>query len=108
MKQALRHTIRETIARLAAEPPLRILVRALIKRLSLPVRTRALWEISRCPAYLVGISAATEQAMKQRIPEISVIEFGVAGGEGLVAMQEAAAASQTESGVGIRVFGFDM
>jgi hypothetical protein len=108
MKQRPFHAFRETIARLGAEPPLRIFVRALLKRMPVSVRTRALWEVSRRPAYLLGIAAAARQAIKQRVPEISVIEFGVAGGDGLVALQEDAAAAEKEFGVGIRVYGFDI
>ncbi|MGE5492807.1 MAG: hypothetical protein ACM31P_16140 [Actinomycetota bacterium] len=93
--------------RLAMEPPFRIVVRALLKRLKVSVKTRALWEVSKRPAYLLGVLTAAEQAIKQKVPEISVIEFGVAGGEGLVALQEEAEAVERETGVRIRVYGFD-
>lgn len=95
------------LTRLAMEPPFRIVARALLKRLKVSVRTRALWELSRRPAYLLGVLTAAEQARKQRVAEISVIEFGVAGGDGLVALQEEAEAVERETGIGIRVFGFD-
>lgn len=51
--------------------------------------------------------AAAEQAVRQKLPAISVAEFGVAGGSGLVALQEAAAAVERETGVAITVYGFD-
>ena len=38
---------------------------------------------------------------------ISVLEFGVAGGAGLVAMERAAVAAESALGVGIDVYGFD-
>lgn len=94
--------------RLGMEPPFRIIVRALLKNFKLSVRTKSHWELSNRPAYILGILAAADQAIKQNVKEISVIEFGVAGGEGLIAMQEHAEEVENELGVGIKVFGFDM
>jgi hypothetical protein len=70
-------------------------------------KTRALWELSKRPAYLLGVLTAAEQALKQKVPEISVIEFGVAGGDGLVTLQREAEAVERETGVRIKVYGFD-
>lgn len=95
------------LTRLGMEPPFRIVVRAVLKRLKVSVRTRALWELSKRPAYLLGVLTAAEQALKQKVPEISVIEFGVAGGDGLVALQNEAEAVEWETGVRIQVYGFD-
>lgn len=75
--------------------------------LPVSVQTRALWDISRRPNYLSGVLLAAEQARQQGIFEISVIEFGVAGGNGLVALQEAAADVERATGVQIKVYGFD-
>jgi hypothetical protein len=94
--------------RLAMEPPFRVLARAVLGRLPVSVKTRALWELSSRPAYLLGVLTAAGQARKQGVREISVIEFGVAGGNGLVALQSEAEAVERETGVAIRVFGFDM
>ncbi|MCC6250691.1 MAG: hypothetical protein IT499_23390 [Rubrivivax sp.] len=96
------------VQRIGMEPPFRILSRALLGRLKVSVQTRALWDLSKRPAYLLGLVAAAEQAQRQKVPEIGVIEFGVAGGRGLVIMQQDAAAVERETGVGIRVYGFDM
>lgn len=98
----------EGLARLGAEPPLRILVRAALKRLSVSAKIRARWDVSARPAYLLGILTAAEQAQRQGVSEISVLEFGVAGGDGLVVMQDEAAAVERETGIGVRVFGFDI
>jgi hypothetical protein len=89
------------------EPPFRVVARAVLGRMKTSVKTRALWELSDRPAYLVGLHAAAEQAMRQGVPEISVVEFGVAGGHGLLAMQREAEAVERETGVRIMVFGFD-
>lgn len=97
----------QSLTRLGMEPPFRILVRALLNRLNVSAKTRAVWELSKRPAYLLGVLTAAEQALKQRAPEISVIEFGVAGGDGLVALQSEAEAVERETGVRIKVYGFD-
>ena len=96
------------MARLAKEPPFRIFARALLKGLPVSVRTRALWELSLRPAYLAGVLAAADQARRQGLDQISVIEFGVAAGNGLVALQTDAEAIEAEIGVRVKVYGFDM
>lgn len=95
------------LARLGMEPPFRILVRALLKKLNVSSKTRALWEVSQRPTYLLGVLTAAEQALRQKVPEISVIEFGVAGGNGLVTLQSEAEAVERETGIRIKVYGFD-
>jgi hypothetical protein len=90
------------------EPPFRILARALLGLFGVSVRTRALWELSDRPAYLLGVLAAAQQALEQNIREISVIEFGVAGGNGLLTLQAEAEAVERAIGVQIKVYGFDM
>jgi len=98
----------DLFSRLSMEPPFRIVARAFLKRLRPSAATRMLWDISERPAYLMGVLAAAHQAVKQHVPEISVVEFGVAGGRGLLALQEEAAAVEKETGIRIRVYGFDM
>ena len=71
------------------------------------VSTRALWDISERPAYLIGVLNAARRALKEGVREISVIEFGVAGGSGLVVLEREAGAVEQELGVGIKVYGFD-
>ncbi len=95
------------LKRLAMEPPIRLFVRAVLKRLPLPASTRALWDISARPPYLVGVLYAARRALRERTGEISVIEFGVAGGEGLLALEREAEAVEKEFGVSIKVYGFD-
>lgn len=64
---------------LAMEPPFRLFVRAWLKHSQAPAKTRALWELSERPAYLLGVLTAAEQALKEKALEIAVVEFGVAG-----------------------------
>jgi hypothetical protein len=56
----------------------------------------------------LGVLTAAKQALKQNVKEIAVIEFGVAGGNGLVALQKEAQAVEEATGVAIKVYGFDM
>ena len=95
------------LLRLAKEPPFRLLARSLLKRFNVSVRTRAEWDLSKRPAYLIALLAAADQARSEGVDEISAIEFGVAGGEGLLVLQSEARAVQDETGIGIKVYGFD-
>jgi hypothetical protein len=89
------------------EPPFRLLFKAAFGFLPVSSETRALWDISPRPNYLNGVLMAARQAIQQGVKEISVVEFGVAGGNGLVTLQDEAAAVEKETGVAIKVFGFD-
>ena len=55
----------------------------------------------------MGVVAAAVQATREGVKEISVIEFGVAGGEGLLALESESEVVERETGIRIRVFGFD-
>ena len=74
------------------EPPLRLLVKSLIALFPARASTRMLWDASPRPSYLAGVWLAAQQAHAQGIDEICAIEFGVAGGNGLVCLQREAAA----------------
>ena len=95
------------LKRLAMEAPFRLFVRAFFKRLPVSATTRGLWDLSDRPAYLVGALYAARQAVRERVGAISVIEFGVAGGNGLLALEREAGAVENELGVSIKVYGFD-
>jgi hypothetical protein len=95
------------LKRLAMEPPMRLFVRAAMKRLPVGISTRALWDLSDRPAYLAGVHYAARRAVREGIEAISVIEFGVAGGDGLLALEREAGAVERALGVAIRVYGFD-
>ena len=100
--------LRTSIGRLAQEPPFRVVARALLRHLPVSVATRARWELSSRPEYLVGLVAAATQARRQGLSEFSAIEFGVAGGAGLLVLQEEGEAIERELGIRVRIYGFDM
>jgi hypothetical protein len=95
------------IAKILREPPFRILTKALYAFLPVSVETRALWDISLRPNYLNGLLLAARQAQSEGIDEIAAVEFGVAGGNGLLVLQSEAEAIEKETGVRIKVIGFD-
>ena len=95
------------LKKLAYEPPFRLLVRSVLKRLPVSVATRALWDISSRPNYLRGLLFAAEQARIDGVPAFSAVEFGVASGSGLIALEREAEAVEKETGVSIQVYGFD-
>lgn len=59
------------------------------------------------PSYRWGTLCAAEVAKELGYDQISVIEFGVAGGSGLVKLEQLAAEAQAITGVIIEVYGFD-
>ena len=105
---AIRRRAVNAIGRVSREPPFRLLSRFALKHLRVSVDSRANWDISERPAYLLGLLTAAKQANEERRTAISAIEFGVAGGRGLLALQWEADAVEKEYGVEIRVYGFDM
>lgn len=59
------------------------------------------------PNYSWSVVQAAHLAKAIGLPRISVIEFGVAGGNGLLALERAAEIVESMFGVGIDVYGFD-
>lgn len=60
------------------------------------------------PHYAFGIYSACIQACALDIPRITICEFGVAGGNGLMAMERAAAKIGRVFGVEVDIVGFDI
>ena len=92
---------------MARESPFRLLMQKAVRRSSPSVKTREEWDIESKPAYMTGVLRAAKQALAEGADSMSVIEFGVAGGTGLVALQRIAEAVQQDTGIAISVFGFD-
>jgi hypothetical protein len=61
----------------------------------------------RYPQYVWSTLLAARTAHNLDIPAIAVAEFGVAGGNGLVALESAAGAAEDFYGIRIECFGFD-
>lgn len=71
------------------------------------LETRVSLGLGARPMYTFGIYSAASLAKKLGVKGISVIEFGVAGGKGLLAMEHAAEEISRHFGITIDVFGFD-
>lgn len=71
------------------------------------LRARVDYGLFPYPHYAYGVFWAATLASRLGIERISVVEFGVAGGRGLVALEQAARKIGETLGVGIDVFGFD-
>lgn len=95
------------LKRLLKEPPFRLFFQTCLKAVPTSVRTKAQWDLGPRPNYLLGVLAAADQARRENVYGISVIEFGVAGGNGLVALERWATVVEREVGVKIAVYGFD-
>src|SRR5690606_18802535 len=68
---------------------------------------RAMWNALPYSQYAYGIHHAAWLAKRLGLARVSVAEFGVAGGNGLVAMETHAAEISSRTGVEIQVYGFD-
>jgi hypothetical protein len=95
------------IGRIGKEPPFRLLAGAIVRILPVSLKTKAEWDAVARPNYLMGVLYAASQAKEEGFKEASVVEFGVAGGNGLLALQSYAGAVEKETGVKIHVWGFD-
>lgn len=72
-----------------------------------PYKLQLNFEIMSYPQYAYGTYYAALQAKALGLSHISVIEFGVAGGNGLVALENIAYDVEKSVGIKISVYGFD-
>jgi hypothetical protein len=85
-----------------------IAVRQAIRRLSLgSLDFRLSLQALDRAEYAFGVKQAVSLASKLKLPKVSVIEFGVAGGGGLLALESYAAEFGKRAGIEVEVYGFD-
>jgi hypothetical protein len=94
--------------RVLHEPPFRLLAKCLARYCSRSLASKVRWEAAERPQYALGVLFAANQARRLGIPEIVVIEFGVASGKGLLVLAAHAARAEREIGTRIQVYGFDL
>ena len=58
--------------------------------------------------YAFGVKQAVYLAAKLKLPSVSVVEFGVAGGAGLMALERYALEIGKANGIEVEVYGFDL
>lgn len=86
----------------------RFITQSIVRNLNFNSYERKLnYEIMPYPQYAYGTYQAALQAKALGLESISVIEFGVAGGNGLVALENIAQDIEEEVGIKISVYGFD-
>lgn len=72
-----------------------------------PVEAKVEYGIYRYPHYAYGVYWSAVLASRLGIPKITVVEFGVAGGRGLISLEAASGEIGAHVGVEIDVVGFD-
>jgi hypothetical protein len=92
---------------IAKEPPFRVLARATAQVFPCSLSTKVWLDAVSYVSYAKGILYAASQAQREGVDSFSVVEFGVAGGNGLLAMQRFAHQVERETGIQIAVYGFD-
>ena len=73
----------------------------------LPLETEVALNWTARPSYAYCTYHAADLARRLGISRISVIEFGVAGGNGLIFLRDFAARVREALGVEVEVYGFD-
>jgi len=96
----------KSLGRLVLEPT-RIPREVLLRWPWASFETRLKWDAVERPGYAYGTYQAARQARALGLSGISVIEMGVAGGQGLLALEGHARAIHSRLGIKIDVFGFD-
>ncbi len=71
------------------------------------LKTRLKYDLCNRPHYLFCVYHAARSAAKLGLPEISVLEFGVAGGNGLLELERVANEVEKEFPVKVSLYGFD-
>ena len=100
--------IASTLQRFLREPPFRLLAKFSARILPCSLATAVRWEALSRPQYAAGVLFAAQEARRLGVPSISLIEFGVASGAGLLVLQEYADRAAREFDLKIEVFGFDL
>lgn len=103
-------TINRLLRNLICEPPLRLLIKAALSNSvarKYGFEWAALFDAVRYPCYAVGLQTACKYATLAGASGFTAIEFGVAGGNGLVELSKYAARLSESTGLKIRVVGFD-
>ena len=89
------------------EPPFRFLCRAMLKAGLGSWEQKALFDALPYSQYAAGLQAAGRYAKMFGLSKFTAIEFGVAGGNGLIALANHAQQISRQTGIEVDVVGFD-
>lgn len=70
-------------------------------------RTKVAWDLVQRPHYAYGLMEAADQARQAGVNAFTAVEFGVAGGEGLINLCLLARRVTAATGIQIKIAGFD-
>ena len=99
--------LRKKLALEYLSAPLHIIVAAMFVRLLGDFRSKVLFDQVRRRQHAFGILEAADIARSQNVAEVTVIEFGVASGAGLMNMAQICRAVTKLTGVRFKLVGFD-
>lgn len=101
--------LNDLVAALAEPVPTRFLVLRLLDRVFgfLSYKDKIRYGSVERPHYGYGVRQAALLARKLGLARISALEFGVAGGEGLLALERHAELARKDTGVEVATYGFD-
>lgn len=85
----------------------KLLAREIRRRIPCSFEKKLRWDAVPRPPYAYGAYHAALQARSLGLDAISAIEFGVAGGNGLVDLERTSAVIAAEVGVRVDIYGFD-
>ncbi len=105
MMQKLQYLLRRTYNKLPY--PLHLNIIAIIVNVFGSVRLKVLYDCFRRPDYAYGVYEAAKRAKNLGLEGITVMEFGVATGRGLMAMIMYAEKVSAKFGIKIEILGFD-
>jgi len=97
----------ELARRRGANRLIKTFLRRISGYISLPIDVQLALNLTDYPAYMYCVYHAAQLARRLGLDRISVIEFGVAGGNGLVFLDQLAERVAEEVGVRVQVYGFD-
>ena len=72
-----------------------------------PLETKVRYDVLDRPPYAYGVYSAADLARRVGLDAVQVIEFGVAGGQGLLALEKISSLAARHFGMRIHVTGFD-
>lgn len=106
-KISRRRSARYRILRERLTEPIHLNLAALAIAVCGSVRSKINFDLIQRVHYAYGLLAAADQAIEQNLGAITVVEFGVAAGEGLLNLCELSQRVTDATGIRLQVVGFD-